>query len=83
MDPKTREGLVRLAKKTELRATESLLRWKYKKEGKGTPDKESLEAQSRNVANQANQILAERGRNVWQGIKKAWKDRNRGEDDHR
>ena len=80
MDQKTKDGLVRLAKNTELRATESLLRWKYKKEGKDIPDNESLETQSRNVADQAHQILTKRGKSVWQGFKKAWKDRNRRED---
>ena len=82
MDQKTKDGLVRLAKNTELRATESLLRWKFKKEGKDVPDKESLEMQSRNVTDQAHQILTERGRSVWQGFKRAWKNRNSGEDDH-
>lgn len=82
MDQKTKDGLARLAKNTELRATESLLRWKFKKEGKAIPDKEHLEMQSRNVTDQAHQILTKRGKSVWQGFKKAWKNRNRGEDDH-
>lgn len=83
MDQKTRKNLVRLAKDTELRATESLLRWKYKKEGKDIPDKENLAMQSRNVADQAHQILTKSGKSVWQELKKAWKNRNNREDDNR
>jgi len=46
MDEEIKKGFKRIARNTGVKVTESILRWKYKKEGKTIPDDQSLEVQS-------------------------------------
>jgi hypothetical protein len=74
MDKDIKDDLKKLAKDTEVKLTESILRWKYKKEGKKMPDKEVLEHNSRLVADKANSILSRRGKSILNEFKKAYRE---------
>ncbi|MBN1830562.1 MAG: hypothetical protein JW896_00465 [Deltaproteobacteria bacterium] len=80
MDEDLKKGLKKMGKSAELKLTESLLRWKYRKEGKVIPDDENLGEQSKVIAEQAHKIIAKRGKSIWGELTKAYrKNRNRGE----
>ena len=80
MDEKIKKGLKKFAQEAEIGFTRSVLRWKYKKEGVVPPREELLEDQSRQVAAQAREVIARRGKGVWKELKKAYsKGRTRGE----
>jgi hypothetical protein len=72
MDEKYKRGLRKMARKTELRLAESLLRWKYKKEEEPAPHDEDLERHSRLIADQAHEIISRRGKNIWNELKKTY-----------
>lgn len=72
MDEDIKRGLKKIAKNTEIRVAESLLRWKHKKEGKKMPDEEDIGRQSEAIADQANQIIAKRGKNIWEELKRVY-----------
>ena len=72
MDEKYKKGLRKMARKTELRLAESLLRWKYKKEKETAPHDEDLERHSQLIADQANEIISRRGKNIWNELKKTY-----------
>jgi hypothetical protein len=83
MDKDIKDDLKKLAKETEVKLTKSILRWRYKKEGKTMPDKETLEHKSRLITDRANMILAQRGKNIFDEFKKAYhesKKRAEGDD---
>ena len=65
VDDALKKGIKNLARDTEVRFTKSLLRWKYRKEGRPEPVEEQLEAKSRQVTDLANEVLAKRGKTVW------------------
>jgi hypothetical protein len=71
MDKETKEEVKKIARNTETRVTQSILRWTYKKQGKPVPQNPELQRQSRAVADQANQIISRRGKTVWKELKKA------------
>lgn len=62
-----------MAYEAERKLTESILRWKYRKEGRPDPGNDVLERQSEQVRDQANRILSERGKRVWEELKKAYR----------
>jgi len=72
MDEDLKEGLKKIIIDTELKATETLLRWRYKKEGKKIFDNQNIVQQSRIITDQAHQIIARRGKNVWNEVKKVY-----------
>lgn len=80
MDEALKKGLKKVAKNAELKLAESLLRWKYKKEGKSVPDDESMGQQTRSVTDQAHQIIAKRGKSIWEGFKEAYQKAKKEED---
>ena len=80
MDEELKKGLKKMAKNAELKVAESLLRWKYKKEGKSTPDDESIGQQTRTITDQAHQIIAKRGKRIWAGFKEAYQKARKEED---
>ncbi len=80
MDEDLKKGLKKMAKNAELKVAESLLRWKYKKEGKRTPDDESIGQQTRIVTDQAHRIIAKRGMSIWQSFKEAYQKAKKDED---
>ena len=69
-----------MARQAEKRLTESILRWKYRKEGKSVPEDEVLERQSRQVTDQAHRILQHRSKKVWEEIKKAYRRKEGSEE---
>lgn len=72
MDEDIKKGIKRLAENAEIGIARSVLRWKYKKEGGAHPGEDDLESQSRKVADRAHHVIAERGRNVWNELKKVY-----------
>ena len=72
MDEEFKKNLKKIAEDAETKVTESILRWKYKKEGKELPGNKNLETQSRIIVEQAHRTLSKRGKNVWDEIKKAY-----------
>jgi hypothetical protein len=79
MDEDIKRGLKKIARDTETTLTGSLLRWKYKKEGKKIPNNRELEQQSRLITDQAHKIISKRGKNIWNGLKKAYKEKQKKE----
>ena len=62
-----------MARNAEKKLTASILRWKYRKEGKSVPEDEVLERQSEQVRDEAHRILQHRTKKVWEEIKKAYR----------
>ena len=82
MNKDIKDDLKRLAKETEVKLAESILRWRYKKEGKKLPDKDYLEYKSRIITDRANMILTQRGKNIFDEFKKAYHEgKKRAESD--
>lgn len=80
MDEELKKGLKKIAKNAELKVAESLLRWKYKKEGKRVPDDESIGQQTRDITDQAHKIIAKRGKSIWEGFREAYEKAKKEED---
>jgi hypothetical protein len=64
MDKDLKEGMKNILKAAEVKITESLLRWKYKKEGKGMPVEPELQHRSHVISQKANEILTRTGKNI-------------------
>jgi hypothetical protein len=73
MAEEIKHNLKKIAEEAEMKVTKSVLRWKYKKEGKDVPPEYRLESESRQVAGRAHEVLAKRGRNVFNELKKVYK----------
>ena len=80
MGDEIKKDLKNLARHTETRLAESLLRWKRRREGKEEPDDERIRLESERVAEDANRILTRRGKRVWDELKKAYRPSDQGED---
>jgi hypothetical protein len=80
MGENIKKGIRRLAEDAEAGIARSILRWKYKKEGISPPGDDDLETQSRAVADRARGVIAERGMNVWNELKKVY-DKSGGKED--
>ncbi len=78
MEQETKKNLKKMAEEAEMRVTRSILRWKYKKEDKPIPPASQLENESRQIAGRAHDIVAKRGRNVFDELKKVYKKRGIG-----
>jgi hypothetical protein len=72
MDENIKKGIKRLAENAEIGVARSILRWKYKKEKVIPPGDDDIETQSRMVADKVHDVIAERGRNVWNELKKVY-----------
>ncbi len=80
MDDDLKKNIKKMTEKTEIRLTESLLRWKYKKEGKEIPADQNLESQSRQIMEQAHKTLSKRGKSIWNEFKKAYRKKGAEEE---
>jgi hypothetical protein len=80
MDDELKKNLKKVTEKTEIKLTESILRWKYKKEGKEIPAHQDLEGQSRLILNQAHKTISRRGKNIWNELKKAYQKKGAKEE---
>lgn len=72
MDEDIKRGLRKIARNTEIKVAESLLRWKYKKEKGKIPHDEDIVQKSKVIADQAHEIITKRGKNIWKEFKKAY-----------
>jgi hypothetical protein len=68
-DGKGTDSLSEIAQGVEVKLTETLLRWRYKRQGKTPPSDDQLKNRSRAVTAQVHEILLRRGKNVWKGFK--------------
>jgi len=75
MHHETKSNMKRIAEEAEIRVAKSILRWKYKKEGRHVPPQYRLENESRQIAGRAHEVLAERGKNVFKELKRVYKGR--------
>ena len=75
-----KKDLKKIAKDTQTSIVRSLLRWKYKRDGRSVPDDETLRMQSGRISRQANDIIVGRGKGVWNEVKKAY---NEGRNDRK
>jgi hypothetical protein len=80
MDDELKKNLKRMTKKTEMKLTESILRWRYKKEGKQIPADQDLEGRSRLILDQAHKTISKRGKNIWNELKKAYQNKREKEE---
>ena len=80
MDDELKKNLKNVTEKTELRLTESILKWKYKKEGKNIPAEQDLENQSRMILEQAHKTISKRGKNIWNELRKAYQNKSTKEE---
>ena len=72
MDKDIKRDLRRIARNTEIKVAESVLRWKYKKEKGNIPHDEDISRKSKVIADQAHEIIAKRGKNIWKELKNAY-----------
>jgi hypothetical protein len=76
MEEETKHNLKKIAEEAEMRIARSVLRWKYKKEGKQAPLDSQLENESRQVAGRAHQVIARTGKNVFNELRKVYKKKD-------
>jgi len=72
MDEQIKKNLDKLARDAEMKVARSILRWKYKRDGKPAPLDNQLENESIQAAGRARQIIVTRGKNVWNELKKVY-----------
>ena len=80
MDEDIKKGLKKIARNAEERVAGTLLRWKFKKEGKKVPDDRDIEALSRDISDRANLILSKTGKTIWSEMKSLMNDARKKED---
>ena len=80
MDEEIKKNVKKLARDAENRIARSILRWKYKREGKPVPVEHQLENESRYVAEKAHQVISKRGKTVLNELKKAYFKNDRKEE---
>jgi len=79
MDEDLKKGIKKVARDTEIKVTESVLRWKVKKEGGKMPDDQNIRRQSEVIADQAHQIISKRGKNIWNQLKGVYRKEQKEE----
>jgi hypothetical protein len=72
MDDEFKRNIKKVIQQAEMRVSRSILRWKYKKEGRTVPGDHQLENESRNVASRAHEVVVKRGKNVWDELRKVY-----------
>ena len=72
MDEQIKKNVKKLALDAENKVARSILRWKYKKEGKTVPEEHQLDNESRYVAEKAHQVIAKRGKTVLNELKRVY-----------
>jgi CHASE3 domain sensor protein len=68
-----KSDLKEIARQTETKLTESILRWKYRKQRKPVPADDVLERRSEQVRDEAHRIISEKGKRVWEEIRNAYR----------
>ncbi|MFH0843903.1 MAG: hypothetical protein V1930_00365 [Pseudomonadota bacterium] len=72
-----KENLKKIAKETEIRLAKSILLWKYKKEGKPIPNDGEVELKTKVFTSQAHNVISRRGKNIWNEIKRAYRQEDK------
>jgi hypothetical protein len=72
MDEKSKKEIKRVLDRAEQGITRSIIRWKYRKEGKPLPRDELIDDHSREVVDQAHGIIKKRGKAIWKELKKVY-----------
>ncbi len=78
MDEDMKKRFRRFAEEVEIGAVRSILKWKYKKEGKTTPSDVQLDQQSREAASLANDVITRTGKTVWHDLKGVYGEHRAG-----
>jgi hypothetical protein len=73
MTEETKNSIRKMAEEAEMRVARSILRWKFKKEGKQLPHDNQLEGLSREVADNAHQVIVKRGKTILAELKDVYK----------
>lgn len=81
VDRKTKKEIKETLDRVERGITRSIIRWKYKKEDKPLPQDEFLEDQSRYVVDEAHRIVSNRGKRIWNELRKVCSKESRKEED--
>ena len=72
MDENIKKNIKKKVRNVEVGLAKSILRWKYKKEGEIIPNDRQMENHSQQIAGQAHDVIAKRGKNIWNGLKKVY-----------
>ena len=80
MDDELKKNIKNVTETTEIKLAETILRWKYKKEGKKIPADQDLEGRSRLILEQAHKTISKRGKNIWNELKKAYQKKGAKEE---
>jgi hypothetical protein len=78
MDEDMKKKFRRFAEGAEIGAVRSILKWKYKKEGKNVPSDVQLDQQSQEAASLANDVITKTGKAVWHDLKEVYGDHRAG-----
>jgi hypothetical protein len=73
MDDQLKKNVKRLADQGERWLARSLLKWKYKQEGRALPDEVELERRGRQIAEEAKAVIKKRGKTVLEEFKEMLK----------
>ncbi len=74
MEKDLKDSLKKMAKDGELWMARSILKWKYKKEGKPVPEQKILEEKSSKIAKEARDVITKRGKNILHELKQVYRD---------
>jgi hypothetical protein len=73
LDEDVKKQIKKAVETTEKSLTRSLLRWKYKKEGKPIPREGELDLESTLVTRRARRVIRRRGKTIWKEVRDAYK----------
>ena len=78
MDDELKKNIKNVTETTEIKLAETILRWKYKKEGKSVPAGQDLEGHSRVIIEHAHKTISKRGKSIWNELKKVYQKKGDG-----
>jgi hypothetical protein len=81
MDDKFKENLKKAVEQAETSLVKSILRRKYKKEGRPAPLDHQLEEESKQLGRRAHGIIAQRGKNALLELRKAYQKKSKPKED--
>jgi len=76
-----KKSLKNITKNVEKGIAKSIINWKFNKEGKAPPDEDQLEAISKKVTDDANEIIRKKSKDIWHSIKTSYKSSEREDND--
>ena len=72
MDDEIKKNIKKVIQQAETSVSKSILRRLYKKAGRPVPSDHQLDNESRRVAARAHEVIAERGKKVWDELRKVY-----------